>query len=546
MTSGDVPATYTVTFSNNPTNIRAIVEDDRVTFDLNGHTYTTTDTSVALQVGAVSGRSGRLTVTDGTVVLPFESDVEIGSVAGASGVLTVGTGGLILGSPQFLVGLNGSGTLNVNNGGDVIADRVRIGMNSGSGGTVAISGVGSAIDAREVVVGFNANGTLNISAGGQVDNVEAYVAGWLAGVTTPSPGTVNVDGIGSTWDIDQTLRVGEQEKGTLNVTGGGRVMCLAAIVGDRDGLESKVNVSSTDPTADSVFDTRALRIGSFNTAATLTIGNGGVVNVAASTVVGNNGRVNLQGGTLDTSLFGYVFEPFRQQFFWTSGTLRVETFEDDLTVPSGGVLEPVHSLTGTTIEGAYNQQAAGATLAVEVFGSSPELYDRVTVQGAATLGGTLQLLLDDDFVPSAVNTFHILEAIGSITTSFGNVANGERLAVNNGLGSFVVNYGPGSPFNSNQVVLSAFLPGIPGDYNNDGMVNAADYVTWRDHLGAPASLPNDATPGVSIGDYAVWKQNFGATPGSGVTAAVPEPATLFLLCIGLITAVSLLRRRRIP
>jgi hypothetical protein len=73
---------------------------------------------------------------------------------------------------------------------------------------------------------------------------------------------------------------------------------------------------------------------------------------------------------------------------------------------------------------------------------------------------------------------------------------------------------------------------VAGDYNNDSIVDAADYVRWRDTLGTSTTLPNDSTPGmVTQDDYAVWRQNF----GSGITgsaaatgAAVPEPASWLL------------------
>ena len=73
--------------------------------------------------------------------------------------------------------------------------------------------------------------------------------------------------------------------------------------------------------------------------------------------------------------------------------------------------------------------------------------------------------------------------------------------------------------------------GVPGDYNNNGVVDAADYVLWRN--GGP--LQNDATPGVQPGDYDVWRAHFGQTAGSGAggsaNAAVPEPATVLLLAM---------------
>jgi len=71
---------------------------------------------------------------------------------------------------------------------------------------------------------------------------------------------------------------------------------------------------------------------------------------------------------------------------------------------------------------------------------------------------------------------------------------------------------------------------LDGDYNDDGIVDLADYVLWRDRLGSATSLLNDSTPGVDMGDYGVWRAGFGAALGSGEseTANVPEPASLLL------------------
>jgi hypothetical protein len=74
--------------------------------------------------------------------------------------------------------------------------------------------------------------------------------------------------------------------------------------------------------------------------------------------------------------------------------------------------------------------------------------------------------------------------------------------------------------------------GVSGDYNNNGVVDAADYVLWRN--GGP--LQNDPTPGVQAGDYTYWKSRFGATTGAGSSqgaganpSAVPEPTSLLML-----------------
>jgi hypothetical protein len=87
--------------------------------------------------------------------------------------------------------------------------------------------------------------------------------------------------------------------------------------------------------------------------------------------------------------------------------------------------------------------------------------------------------------------------------------------------------------------------GITGDYNDDGTVNAADYVIWRNLNGQSVALPNEdpaATPGsVTEEDYIVWVENFGsAAPGSSSStdvSAVPEPRTLLFTVAGLSIAV---------
>jgi hypothetical protein len=95
------------------------------------------------------------------------------------------------------------------------------------------------------------------------------------------------------------------------------------------------------------------------------------------------------------------------------------------------------------------------------------------------------------------------------------------------------------------LVATDLLPpeGIPGDYNNDRIVDAADYVIWRNALDTDTVLPNDDTPGVTIEDYTVWKQHFGmSTSGSGglmAATAVPEPSALWLAACGVFTLAAI-------
>jgi hypothetical protein len=92
-------------------------------------------------------------------------------------------------------------------------------------------------------------------------------------------------------------------------------------------------------------------------------------------------------------------------------------------------------------------------------------------------------------------------------------------------------------------LVSDLAPVLFGDYNDDGVVDAADYTRWRDALGSDTVLPNDPSPGmVNDEDYNTWKNNFGQTSGGGSlsSAAVPEPATIVMLFMG---AVAIFTRR---
>jgi hypothetical protein len=82
-------------------------------------------------------------------------------------------------------------------------------------------------------------------------------------------------------------------------------------------------------------------------------------------------------------------------------------------------------------------------------------------------------------------------------------------------------------------ITTTFTP--PGDYNNDGIVNAADFVVWRQNVGTTNVLPNDPIGGtIGPAQYDQWRANFGNLAGTGLGSgsefgAVPEPATPLLL-----------------
>jgi hypothetical protein len=91
------------------------------------------------------------------------------------------------------------------------------------------------------------------------------------------------------------------------------------------------------------------------------------------------------------------------------------------------------------------------------------------------------------------------------------------------------------------------LTGAPGDYNANGVVDAADYVVWRRNANTSNVLANDPLGGtIGAPQYAQWRIHFGQAGSSGesvaATAALPEPvfaAQIFLFFV----VVSAWRRR---
>jgi hypothetical protein len=96
------------------------------------------------------------------------------------------------------------------------------------------------------------------------------------------------------------------------------------------------------------------------------------------------------------------------------------------------------------------------------------------------------------------------------------------------------NLGEQSPVSAGDVTVmdvigyDAAVSHFPGDYNANGVVDAADYAVWRKGLGT-TYVP---------GDYDVWRSHFGQMAASGAVAlanaTVPEPGTAAMLILGML------------
>jgi hypothetical protein len=97
--------------------------------------------------------------------------------------------------------------------------------------------------------------------------------------------------------------------------------------------------------------------------------------------------------------------------------------------------------------------------------------------------------------------------------------------------------------------IAVALPTIPGDYNRDAVVDAADYVVWRDLRGqAGAGLVADGNGDAAVDDldYDVWRAHLGQSAGSASATTggnIPEPTAVVNVAAGMI-AFHFTRRRR--
>ena len=127
-----------------------------------------------------------------------------------------------------------------------------------------------------------------------------------------------------------------------------------------------------------------------------------------------------------------------------------------------------------------------------------------------------------------------------------SAGDGSGISANaNAIGGFI-DIHPGGDVGS-PGTFGAQIAGVPGDYNEDDKVDAADYTSWRDNLGKNITLPNEdpgTTPGVvTQEDYLFWKAQFAAAAaGGGFSAAVPEPATGLLSWLALSCLFTYCRR----
>ncbi|MGE3239888.1 MAG: beta strand repeat-containing protein [Pirellulales bacterium] len=272
--------------------------------------------------------------------------------------------------------------------------------------------------------------------------------------------------------------------------------------------------------------------------ADIVVGGTALFESTSSTTIAGTLRLNNPATQIDA---GATFAGGGTLLNTVSNTLRIQDGADvDVLVENRGDLvigSNVAQATGLD----FQQDATGLWL-VDLEGLGLNQFDRFTLTGAAKLDGTLSMDIGGGYVPAAGDTLNILSAVGGVTGGFSSVLQPGGMPA--GL-IFEVVYQPTLV----QLVAVNFLP---GDYNENGVVDAADYTNWQDTLGQEvveySGADGNGNGIIDQADYDVWTANFGSTLGTGAGAlapvSVPEPASALLLLGGVAAILGRVRWSR--
>jgi T5SS/PEP-CTERM-associated repeat protein len=317
----------------------------------------------------------------------------LGQSAGDSGTVAIGAGGLLTTIGGAIIGLGGTGTVNLTNGGTLTDGAGFVGNLPGSQGTVTVSGAGSTwTNTGTLVVGGLGTGTLTIQDGGAVNSG----GGGSVGLSAGSTGTVTVSGAGSTWNNSPGggLNIGSFGTGTLTVANGGMVInntAFAANIGNGAGSQGTVTVTGAGSTWS---NSSGVNIGNLGTG-TLTIADSGIVTgpIVIATNAGAVGTLNIGAGGAPGIVNGNIsggsgaaivnFNHNDPNFVFSSvmsGNLAVNQIGSGATTLTG-----INTYTGPTTVNAGSLIVNGST----ALSSLTTVNSGAALLGSGTVGSTV-------------------------------------------------------------------------------------------------------------------------------------------------------------
>ena len=315
---------------------------------------------------------------------------------------------------------------------------------TGNGEYVILNGVATLVDLNfgsTLLVGSSDTleiaGTLNNSGYIETNTQNGKIMLAAGGATLDGGGTISLKDEFS-GPPGETATIAHQTV-LLSEVGNNLGADLIHVVNAAGGVIEAVDVSSTiDP-----FGT-----GPWTNEGTVRMATNRSVTLTVRQSVVNNGTLDARGGTIRAD---------GDSLTSTAGSIMMGggTFRSNDAINLGGMIAPGNSAGEMTLNGNVSFDP-GADLQIEL--ASAASFDVLTIVNSApvALGGTLNIFMLNGFIPTATDSFVIVDANDTLSGSFSNVASGSRLTTADGLGSFEVVYGGGTT-----VVLSNFVPNVP-------------------------------------------------------------------------------------
>jgi cyclophilin family peptidyl-prolyl cis-trans isomerase len=181
------------------------------------------------------------------------------------------------------------------------------------------------------------------------------------------------------------------------------------------------------------------------------------------------------------------------------------------------------------------RQDPGATLEIQLRLTDSTIpdnqeMDKLTVTGAALLGGTLDVSLLNGYQPTKGKTFTVLTAAAIVDTFD---------AIN------LPSLNAGLAWETNTTSTAVTLGVVAPDFNRNGIVDAADVTTLRTQFGQTGSnllADGNGDGRVDGTDMLILQRHMGKNVGVLSVTAVPEPAG-FAIALSAVAAFAMWRRR---
>jgi autotransporter family porin len=399
---------------------------------------------------------GQLNITNGGVV-ESSNYIFIARVSSGGSVTVDGLGSKLIGHQRLKLGdyPSVSGLLRITNGGAVISDSVYVGQSEGASGTATVDGLGSSWSTNLFLLGIEGTGQVNVSNGGALLASDMIIAanstfniGAAPNSAPVAPGILNtptvelnatssqiffnhtdttgtyqftplISGLGQVTQSagNTTLTAQNTYTGGTHLNGGTLQVSSDANLGDGAGTLSFDGGTLGSTNSFSMTRTQALNAGggTFNTAAGTTLTNSGVITGAGSlnktgsgtmTLAGANsqvGNVEVAAGTLNLAQSGA---------FSTTG---------DYTTQSGATTQLGQTDSTLAVGGVFTQ-AANTTFAVTLEATHPVITaDTAQLNGLFRFDGFLLAPSPPVKASDAlVRSFTLIQTTNGITGDFTN------------------------------------------------------------------------------------------------------------------------------